>query len=343
MLARRFGRLSRFGAWIVMASLVSCGEQSGFVNKQMTLAEAGLQDPNTVAQDDATAAGTPTSNVADVDPFAPGDPQTQPVQPQEPANPDLPNVPVTPDPGPVTPPVAPPAASPLLVQVDTAPVAITADQTRTVTVQVDEGSGARPPGSDEITVVSANPAIATVRPGSQPGQFVIVPVAPGQTQVTVTTKDDAKVIPVQVVPGVPVIRLGVNFEDIPTGGDLDYNDAVFCFSGKFAHDNHSVVSLAPQYVSIAVTNRSGCDHLIYIAVVDPDGTRREVPIFRSRSQPTFNAFFKTGSKLDVRMHVADNCLANTTWVNLGSVVTSGPNTGRPLVEVLNNVCRTTGN
>ena len=326
------------------ASLTSCGEQSGFVNKQMTLAEAGLQDPNVVAESDATAMGPvadASGDHADVDPFAPGDQQSQPVRPQDPVQPVTPENPVNPDPGPVTPP-PPPVTPPLLVQVDTAPVAITIDQTRPVTVQVDEGSGARQPGSDEITVVSANPAIATVQPGSQPGEFVIVPVATGQTQVTVATKDDAKVIPVQVVPGVPVVRLGVNFEDIPTGGDLDYNDAVFCFSGKFAHDNRSVVSLAPQYVSIAVTNRSGCDHLIYIAVVDPDGTRREVPIFRSRSQPTFNAFFKTGSILDVRMHVADGCLANTTWVNLGSVVTSGPNTGRPLVQILDNVCRTTG-
>ncbi len=241
-------------------------------------------------------------------------------------------------------PEPPPATIIPRIIVDQGAVVLTQGTDKVIPVSIDDGAGTIFPAQpEELTVTSANPGIVQVVSGPVPGQITIIPVAPGQTTVTISTPDDVKTIPVQVAPGVAVIRLGVNFEDIPTGGDFDYNDAVFCFSGKFAHSNQSVVSLEEQLVRINVTNRSGCDHWINIAVVDPDGTRRALPQFRSRTQPVLNLQFHPGSRLDVKMHAADQCLEGASWVGLGGTVTiPGATFGRPLVEVLNDVCRTTG-
>jgi hypothetical protein len=335
MIVRFCRRTLRLGSWVLVTSLVSCGDQSGFVNKEVTPVTTAQLEGAASSSDDAMAV-EPASGM---DPFSGAA--------SEPGG-DLPVTPVV-DPVPPPPPVVIPdpvvIPEPVLI-VSTAPVVLTAGQTRPVAVSIDhgDGSGAVPADPSEIAVISQNPGVATVTSGPQPGQIVITAVNPGTTQVSVTIGNTTSVIPVQVAPGVPVIRLGVNFEDIPSGGDLDYNDAVFCFSGKFAHDNHSVISLDEQAVRINVTNRSGCDHDISIAVVDSDGTRRQLPIFRSRTQPVLDMVFHAGSKLDVQMHVADGCLQNTSWVNLGSTVAvQGPNFGRPLVEILNDVCRTTGN
>ena len=347
MIVRFCRRTLRLGSWVLVTSLVSCGDQSGFVNKDVTPEVRAQVGRASSSSDDAVA----VASVSTMDPFSGegSDPAVEVAVGPVPAPVDpVPVVVVPPPPPPPAPVVIPEPVvipDPVLI-VSTAPVILTADQTRPVAVSIDHGNGAGavPADPSEIAVVSQNPGVVTVTAGPQPGQIVITAVNPGTTQVSVTTGNVTSVIPVQVAPGVPVIRLGVNFEDIPSGGDLDYNDAVFCFSGKFAHDNHSVVSLDEQAVRINVTNRSGCDHDISIAVVDSDGTRRQLPVFRSRTQPVLDMVFHAGSKLDVQMHVADGCLQNTTWVNLASTVTvQGPNFGRPLVEILNDVCRTTGN
>ncbi len=349
MKMRICGRTLRLGSWVFVLSLASCGDQPVFVNRPIPPLPNGPGQ----AAGQITSSGDATASVsadAAVDRAvdAAGEPVVEPAV-EPPVPPPIAVISPTPSPVVVPDPVVIPdpvvVPTPVLI-VSTAPVVLTAGQTHPVAVSVDPGTGvgAGPVDPSEITVASQNPGVATVTSGPQPGQIVIVAVSPGQTQVTVTVDNTTNVIPVQVAPGVPVVRLGVNFEDIPSGGDLDYNDAVFCFSGKFAHDNHSVVSLDDQTVRINVTNRSGCDHDISIAVVDSDGTRRQIPIFRSRTQPVLDMVFHAGSKLDVQMHVANGCLQNTTWVNLGSTVTvQGPNFGRPLVEILNDVCRTTGN
>lgn len=343
MIARKFCATLRLKA-IVATTLATfaCGEDSSFVNKELQVpnAQAPLSNDSDGSGDAVAAQTSSIKPVMDAVP-APSTPDgTLPdaIIPVPTGNPD-PVVPVpTGNPDPVVP-------LPSLV-VDTTRIVLTNDQSKVVPVSINDGNGnVSPATQDDYTVVSNNPAVVTVVPGPQPGQFTVVPTGPGQTTVTITTPDDqVKTIPVQVAPGVPVVRLGVNFEDIPDGGDFDYNDAVFCFSGKFAHDNQSVVSLEEQVVRINVTNRSGCDHWINIAVVDTDGTRRALPQFRSRTQPALDLRFHPGSRLDVKMHVADQCLANTSWVGLGGKVqVPGPTFGRPLVEVLNDVCRTQGN
>lgn len=291
-------------ALVLMISLAGCGEDGSFVDREMGIPDASAPAAADAIQNDMDAI------VAD-------------------------NVVRDPDPAPV------PATH---IIVDQGKVILTQGTDKVIPVSIDDGAGTISPAQPgELTVISANSGVVQVVSGPLPGQITIIPVAPGETTVTIRTPDDVKVIPVQVAPGVAVIRLGVNFEDIPTGGDFDFNDAVFCFSGKFAHSNQSVVSLEEQVVRINVTNRSGCDHWINIAVVDPDGTRRALPQFRSRTQPVLDLQFHSGSKLDVKMHVADQCLEGASWVGLGGTVTvPGATFGRPLVEVLNDVCRTTG-
>ena len=341
MVTCRGRRTLRLGSLVLLAALTSCGEESGFITRELAPPVSGPSSSGD-ATVDVTVSGSRDGDLADLDPL--GDPELEQAAVPDPA--PTQTVEVSPPPAPTPEPAIEPTPAPVpdpVVIVNTAPVVLTAGQTHPVVVSIDDGTGARPADPSEITVTSQNPAIVTVSNGPQPGQIIIVAVNPGQTQVTVVVGNDTKAISVQVVPGIPVIRLGVNFEDIPSGGDLDYNDAVFCFAGKFAHDNSSVVSLAEQTVRINVTNRSGCDHFISIAVVDSDGTRREIPVFRSKTQPVLDMLFHAGSKLDVKMRVANECLQNATWVGLGSTVTvQGPNFGRPLVEILNDVCRTTG-
>lgn len=328
----------------IVSTMVACGENSGFVDK--AILNDGLQDgsdllPEVGSEADASVFLPDETGDGDL-PGAGGEFQSQP------------------NPATIPPAIVPPSpvvpASPVVpvLVVDPASVVLTDRETKSVPVAVHSRNEAGeildqlPVDADLVEVSVSDSSVASVwfDPGTNAVQ--IDALAPGNATVTVTYGDSQQTIPetipVQVVPGVPVIRLGVNFEDIPSGGDLDYNDAVFCFSGRFAHDNRSVVSLAEQVVRINVTNRSGCDHDILIGVIDQDGTRREIPMFRSRSQPTLDMVFHPGSRLDVRMLVADSCRKDDSfWVTLGTTVpVAGPNYGKPLVEVLNDVCRTTG-
>lgn len=304
---------------VFILALASCGEDSGFIEK--TISDSEIPPGDDALGGSSTDETTPGRVVL---------PTGTPVGTRPPVpSPSLPALPQA------------------VLVIDTDSIVLADSQSRSLPVSVrvgGEGGEILPVDSDVIEVAVLDPGIVNVwfEPGD--GTIQIEGLTPGQTVVEVTYGDSQQIISVQVVPGIPVIRLGVNFEDIPSGGDLDYNDAVFCFSGKFAHDDRSVVSLAEQIVRVNVTNRSGCDHDIAIGVIDPDGTRREIPIFRSRSEPTLDMLFHPGSRLDVRMLVAGSCRkADSFWVAMGTTVpVAGPNFGKPLVEVLNDVCRTTG-
>lgn len=137
------------------------------------------------------------------------------------------------------------------------------------------------------------------------------------------------------LPGVEVVQVGVNFEDLGLTGDRDYNDAVLCFGGKFKVDyaTGNVVSLKNQVVTGRTSSIAGCKHTVRVEVVHANGDR-ETPIsFPSNSFQQVEMNFKKGSKLEVFM-----------------ITTSGCNTGvetdmhKPNdCKVEPDICRTLGN
>lgn len=108
------------------------------------------------------------------------------------------------------------------------------------------------------------------------------------------------------LPGVEVVRAGVNFEDSPSG-DNDKNDAVLCFEGKFKVDSGSgdVTSLAKQTVTVSTFSSSGCKHDVRVEVHHDDGSKEAPITFRSNSGQTLSLKFKKKSKLEVFMKTVE--------------------------------------
>lgn len=338
MLSRVHRRLMRLGPVVLAVYLVSCSDESAFVNKETAAARGGLEQEADALAADSYPSFEPTEfqagpfvespaepsvdngfddGAADIDPFVP------PVDP----------VVVVPNPTPVPTPDPTPVPSPVRVIVDTSPVVVTEGESRVITVSVDDGSGARQPQAGEVTSSSNNPWVANPNNGSQPNQIVIVGGNPGQTQVIVSTGDDTKVIPVQVVPGVAAVRVGVNFEDHPFSGDKDFNDAVLCFTGKVAVSPGSVVSLVDQTIAGVITQRSACDADMTIRITGP-GSYSWVTQLRISQQPTYEMPFKAGSTLEVIYNPVAGCGDN------GRTPVSMYNP--QWAQILPNVCRTTG-
>ncbi len=81
-------------------------------------------------------------------------------------------------------------------------------------------------------------------------------------------KNDGKPEEAQIakIPGLPVIRAGVNFED-SRAGDADYNDAVLCFEGNFKVDGALVTSTSKQKVIASTYSHAGCNHTVKVVIV----------------------------------------------------------------------------
>ncbi len=106
--------------------------------------------------------------------------------------------------------------------------------------------------------------------------------------------------PAQIA-GTPVVRVGVNFEDLGSQGDRDYNDAVMCFEGQFKVDGTRVVSIEAQRVIATTSSRSDCRHRVRVEIHHADGST-EVPVtFESRSGQQVPMEFRIGSRLEVFM------------------------------------------
>lgn len=112
---------------------------------------------------------------------------------------------------------------------------------------------------------------------------------------------------IKKTPGVEVTKVGVNFEDVPVGGDGDYNDAVLCFQGKFKVDNSNVVSVANQTVTGTTFSASGCNHNVTAEVIHKDGTKEAPVSYDSRATTPVTLKFKVGSKLEVYMTPYKGC------------------------------------
>ncbi len=144
--------------------------------------------------------------------------------------------------------------------------------------------------------------------------------AGGGPTTTVTPPPITPGAPVQIA-GTPVVRVGVNFEDLGGQGDRDYNDAVMCFEGRFNVDGTNVVSTEVQRVVASTSSRSHCRHRVRVEIHHADGTRDAPLTFDSRSGQQVPLELRVGSRLEVftqtyegvcsttemNMHEADNC------------------------------------
>lgn len=135
------------------------------------------------------------------------------------------------------------------------------------------------------------PGIVVSTPNLGAGEIVALsPVSPAAVEEILQT-------------GVPVQRVGINFEDLPSG-DNDFNDAVLCFTGAFRLDGTKVVSLKEQSVSITTSSVSACIHEVTVTVFDKAGAMSYAPVtFNSRHPIPINLQYKLGSVMDVSMKV----------------------------------------
>jgi hypothetical protein len=111
------------------------------------------------------------------------------------------------------------------------------------------------------------------------------------------------------LPGVEVVKVGVNFEDSGLQGDRDHNDAVLCFEGKFKVDypKGDVVSTKKQTVVASTYSSAACQLAVRVEVVHSDGSKEDPIGFPANwgQQVTLN--FKKGSKLEVYMTSVSGC------------------------------------
>lgn len=104
--------------------------------------------------------------------------------------------------------------------------------------------------------------------------------------------------PAATLPGVKVLKVGINMEDQRSpGSDADYNDIVMCFTGSFNIDGQNVISNAVQSVSVATSSISGCRHTVTANVKHADGSSEPALVFDSRDTAAKSLKFKVGSKL----------------------------------------------
>ena len=124
--------------------------------------------------------------------------------------------------------------------------------------------------------------------------------------------EDAKLV--AKLPGVKVIKVGVNFEDLGFNAksDNDFNDAVLCFDGKFKVEKTNVVSIKPQTVIGTTFSSSGCNHKVRVEITHKDGSKEPNIEFDSRAGTPVSMEFKTGSKLEVFMTPYKGCNEDVT-------------------------------
>jgi hypothetical protein len=112
------------------------------------------------------------------------------------------------------------------------------------------------------------------------------------------------------IPGLPVERVGVGFEDWT---DMDFNDIYVCFQGHFNVNGRDIVSNRDQTVQATWGNISANNHFMTIKIIDAagketfnqgyQGTRKTSPI------GTIPLTFSRGSKLQVM--IAHNSTQHT--------------------------------
>jgi hypothetical protein len=103
-----------------------------------------------------------------------------------------------------------------------------------------------------------------------------------------------------VIPGTPVSRVGVGFEDLK---DFDFNDVYLCFAGNFNVNGRDIISNRDQSIQATWGNISAISHYVTITITDPDGKE----LFNKGFQGTKNTklmgtiplTFTKGSKLNV--------------------------------------------
>lgn len=112
-----------------------------------------------------------------------------------------------------------------------------------------------------------------------------------------------------VLPGDPVEKFGINFEDNPFGdnSDKDYNDAVLCFDGKFVIQNSSIISSENQTVPASAFSNAGCGHDIEIIITHADGTVDEsiIQALTRGEEKKLELAFKKGDSIEVKMGYTD--------------------------------------
>lgn len=110
------------------------------------------------------------------------------------------------------------------------------------------------------------------------------------------------------------IKLGINFEDRGYKGDMDYNDDVLCFEGKFRVNKQTgaIISLQDQDVTGYINRNASCGQKIFITITHPDETKTSIVREPAHQQPTTETLsFKKNSLLEVKFQsTSDKCDTN---------------------------------
>jgi hypothetical protein len=132
-------------------------------------------------------------------------------------------------------------------------------------------------------------------------------------------------------PGLPVIKLGIGFND-GLGykkDDKDFNDAVVCFEGPFTYDatKKEIYSPKKQTVPVLIGSFSACTNNVIVEITPTSGEAKKYE-FQTNINKRVNLDFTAGSKMSVSFkgtHKVNACPnlptngsliphANTDWV-----------------------------
>lgn len=120
-------------------------------------------------------------------------------------------------------------------------------------------------------------------------------------------KPDEIVFDDTTIAGVKGTQASINFEDIPGGGDRDYNDLNLCMDGAvepiFKVDvNARTIRLVKDASVVGKLNSGSCaQNTMIIEITHLDGKKTTLGPLTPKSQPTVTLNFKKGDALLVKM------------------------------------------
>jgi hypothetical protein len=198
-----------------------------------------------------------------------------------------------------------------------------------------------------VAWTSANPAIGNfLKTAGSLNKFLAASAGITDVVATLGSISGSAKVTVKVIPGVPVERFGINYEDLDSIinknvvgglGDplVDYNDFAICFDGKARIDGQSITSLEDQKITFYAGHDSACSHNAYVRIYEdlPGGGTKTLSeySFATPTEPKYeNVSFPKFAKIYSRISItAQFDCPNSLWEINNTLQ----------VEVLKNICR----
>ena len=136
------------------------------------------------------------------------------------------------------------------------------------------------------------------------------------------------------------VKLGIGYEDL---NDFDYNDSVFCFTGKFSYNTQTgkIVSLENQSIDVVIKRNAGKTQNMHFFIESTSGALRDIvktsDVANQESRPLGKITFNKGDILRADLS-ADANKINRSYLPYKE----GADVTKPRIIMEKDTCRTSG-